>query len=81
MAKRNQFPEISRPIRKVVVQTNGELAIVQDSHNRYWLVNRIRGRIHPDRFSLLDNAKREAASISFIHDPDAASPKWKEKKR
>ena len=81
MAKRNEFPQIPRPIRRVVVQTNGELAIVQDSHNRYWLVNRVRGRIYPDQFSLLENAKREAASRSFMHDPDAVSPKWKEKKR
>ena len=85
MAKKNrrseQYPHIPRPIRRVVVQTNGDLAIIQDVNNTYWLVNRVHGRTYPDEFSLLDQAKREAASVSFIADPSSPSPKWKEKKR
>ena len=76
-----QFPLIPRPIQKVVVQTNGDLAIVQDVNNRYWLVKRVHGRTYPDTFSLLENAKKEASSITFLHDPSAPSPKWKEKRR
>ena len=71
---------IPRPVQKVVVQTNGDLAIVQDKYNRYWLVNRTTGRTYPDTVSLLDEAKREAASVSFIYDPGAPSPKWKQQK-
>ena len=85
MAKKNrrseQYPHIPRPIRRVVVQTNGDLAIFQDVNNTYWLVNRVHGRTYPDTFSLLDQAKREAASVSFIANPSSPSPKWKEKKR
>ena len=76
-----QFPGIRRPIRRVVAQTNGDLAIIQDVNNTYWLVNRVHGRTYPDTFSLLDQAKREAASVTFIADPSSPSPKWKEKKR
>ena len=75
------FDQIPRPARKVVVQTNGYLAIIQDVNNTYWLVNRVHGRTYPDTFSLLDEAKREAASVTFIADPSSPSPKWKEKKR
>ena len=76
-----QFAHIPKPIRQVVIQTNGDLAIIQDVNNTYWLVNRVHGRTYPDTFSLLDQAKREAASVSFIADPSSPSPKWKEKKR
>ena len=81
MVENKQFSQIPRPIQKVVVQTNGDLAIVQDINNTYWLVNRVHGRTYPETFSLLEDAKREAASASFIHDPSAPSPKWKERKR
>ena len=81
MGKNKQFSRIPRPIRKVVVQTNGDLAIVQDINNTYWLVNRTHDRIYPETFSLLEDAQREASSVSFIHDPSAPSPKWKTKNR
>lgn len=81
MAKKNPFPEIPRPIQKAHVQTNGDLAILQDKYNLYWLVNRKTGAVYPDTFSLKEHAAREAASISFLHDPSAPSPTWKEKTR
>ena len=77
MAKDKQFPGIPRPARRVWVQTNGDLAIIQDSHNAYWLVNRKMGRTYPDTFSLLEHTKREAASVVFLFDPSAPSPRWK----
>ena len=79
MAKRKQFPEIPRPAQKAWVQTNGDLAIIKDRHNAYWLVNRKTERTYPDTFSLLEHAKREAASVVFIYDPSAPSPRWKVK--
>ena len=81
MAKKKPFPEIPRPIQMALVQTNGDLAILQDKYNRYWLVNRKTGAVWPDTFSLKEHAAREAASISFIYDPSAPSPTWKEKIR
>ena len=64
-----------------MIQTNGPLWIVQDINNRYWLVNPKHGRTYPETFSLLDHAKKEASSISFIHDPSRPSPKWKERSK
>lgn len=81
MVKKKQFPQISRPVQKVLVQTNGDLAIIQDKYNRYWLVNRKTGAVWPDTFSLKEHAAKEASSITFLHNPSAPSPTWKEKTR
>lgn len=72
-----QFTQIPRPVQKILIQTNGDLAIIQDNLNRYWLVNRKSGRTYPDTFSLLEQAKKEAASVVFIFDPSSPSPRWK----
>lgn len=81
MAKNKPFPEVPRPLRGAFVQTNGDLAILHDRNNRYWLVNRKTGAVYPDTFSLKEDAAREAASVSFLYDPSAPSPTWKEKTR
>lgn len=78
---KSQFPQIPRPIGRVIVQTNGDLVIIQDINNTYWLVNRRHGRTYPDTFSLFEDAKREAASVSFIADPSSPAPRWMEKRR
>ena len=70
------FDRIPQPIRRVVRQTNGPLAIVQDRRNFYWIVNRKNGRTVPERFEGLDAAKREASTILFLHKPKGQSPKW-----
>ena len=76
-----QFKQIPRPVQQILVQTNGDLAIVQDANNYYWLVNRRHRRLYPDRFSLLDRAQHEAAMVVFLTDPTAPRPTWKEKDR
>ncbi len=81
MAAKKTFQGIPRPIRKALVQTNGPLAIVQDRNNTYWLVNRRTGAVYPETFSLKEDAARQAASVSFLYDPSAPSPTWKEKTR
>lgn len=81
MAKKNPFREIPRPFQRALVQTNGDLAIIQEKYNRYWLVNRKTGVVWPDTFSLKEHAAKEASSITFLHDPSAPSPTWKEKTR
>jgi hypothetical protein len=68
-------------LRRAFIQTNGDLAILQDRNNRYWLVNRKTGAVYPDTFSLKEEAAREAASVSFLYDPSAPSPTWKERTR
>ena len=74
-----QFPQIPGPIRTVVIQTNGPLWI--DINNRSRLVNPKQGRVYPETFSLLEQAKKEASSISFINDPSRPSPTWKERSK
>lgn len=70
------FDRIPRPVQKVVRQTNGPLAIVQDGYNLYWIINRKNGKLIPDRFEGLDWAKSEASSLLFLHKPEAPSPTW-----
>lgn len=81
MSNRKPFGEVPRPIRKALIQTNGDLAVLQDKYNTYWLVNRKTGAVYPETFSLKDDAARQAASVSFLYDPSAPSPTWKEKTR
>jgi len=75
----SQLDDIPRPIRQVVTQANGDLAIVLDGNNYYWLVNRKLRRVYPDKFSLLDRAKAEAAMVVFLTDPTAPRPRWRER--
>lgn len=70
------FDRIPHPIQKVVRQTNGPLAIVQDGYNFYWIINRKNGKLLPDRFEGLRAAKDEASSLLFLHKPEAPSPLW-----
>ncbi len=70
------FDRIARPVRLVVRQTNGPLAIVQDARNFCWIVNRENGKIVPESFDGLDAAKREASTLSSLHWPGSPSPKW-----
>lgn len=70
------FDRIPRPIQRVVRQTNGPLVIVQDARNFYWILNRRNGTTVSERFELLEVAKEEAATLAFLHRPEAPSPKW-----
>lgn len=81
MSNRKPFARVPRPIGKALIQTNGDLAILQDRNSRYWLVNRKTGAVYPDTFSLKDDAAREAASVTFLYDPSSPTPTWKEKTR
>lgn len=73
-----RFPQIPAPWTRLVVQVNGDLALVRDLRNMWWLVNTRHKRVHPERFETLESAKREASSISFISNPAAPSPEWEE---
>ena len=70
------FDRIPRPIQRVVRQTNGPLALVQDGRNFYWIINRKNGRRIPERFEGLTAAKTEASSLLFLHKPEAPAPTW-----
>jgi hypothetical protein len=70
------FDHIARPVRLVVRQTNGPLAIVADAGDFYWIVNRENGKTAPERLDRLEAAKGEASTLSSLEWPGSPSPKW-----
>lgn len=70
------FDRIARPVRLVVRQTNGPLAIVQDRRNSCWIVSRENGKAVPESFEDLEAAKQKASTLSSLHWPGSPSPKW-----
>jgi len=75
---KRHFPQVPKPWQRIVVQTNGDLTIIQDANNRYWLVNSRFRKVYPERFESLKAAAREASSVSFVLNPASSSPEWKE---
>ena len=70
------FERIPRPVRLIVRQTNGPLAIVQDAREFCWIVNRENGKAVRESFDGLEAAKREASTLSSLYWPEVPSPKW-----
>ncbi len=70
------FDHIARPVRLVVRQTNGPLAIVADARGFYWIVSRENGNAVAERFDGLEAAKREATTLSSLEWPGSPPPKW-----